>query len=99
MSCSRLGLLLLPFLCSPIVAAQGNSATRYTIAFKSFAPYNTDIFIAARNGSNARQLVSNSALDYSATFSRNGEWIIFTSHRARIVNCVPMPHSPGAMRL
>ncbi len=79
---SQLGLLLLLPLCCAIAAAQGNSAAKYTIAIKSYAPYNTDIFVAARDGSNARPLVPNSALDYNATFSRDGRWIVFTSHRA-----------------
>lgn len=82
MGCSQFGLLLLPLLCHSTAAAQGNSAAKYTIAFKSFAPYNTDIFVAARDGSNVRPLVPNSALDYNATFSPDGQWIIFTSHRA-----------------
>ncbi len=80
---SRLGLLLVSLLYCAIAAGQGNSVTpSYIIAFKSFAPYNTDIFIAARDGSNARPLVPNSTLDYNATFSPDGKWIIFTSHRA-----------------
>lgn len=82
MGCSKFGLLLLPLLCCAIAAAQENSASKYTIAIKSYAPYNTDIFVAARDGSNARPLVPNSALDYNATFSPDGRWIVFTSHRA-----------------
>jgi Tol biopolymer transport system component len=53
----------------------------YTIAFKSFAPNNTDIFIADADGSNARALLPHPALDYDASFSRDGRWIVFTSHR------------------
>jgi TolB protein len=54
----------------------------YTIAFKSFAPNNTDLFIADADGKNVRALVPNSALDYDASFSRDGRWIFFTSHRS-----------------
>ncbi len=60
MGCSRFGVLFLPFLCCAIAAAQGNSTAKYTIAIKSYAPYNTDIFVAARDGSNPRPLVPNS---------------------------------------
>ncbi|OGG46107.1 MAG: hypothetical protein A3F84_26820 [Candidatus Handelsmanbacteria bacterium RIFCSPLOWO2_12_FULL_64_10] len=54
----------------------------YTVAFFSNAPLNTDIFIADSNGSNPRPIVAHPDLDYNASFSRDGRWIIFTSHRA-----------------
>ena len=55
---------------------------RYTIAFKSYAPNNTDIFIAESDGNNARPLMPDPALDYNASFSPDGQWIVFTSHRS-----------------
>jgi Tol biopolymer transport system component len=58
------------------------SAPAYAIAFKSFAPNNTDIFIADGDGQHARPLAPDKALDYNATFSRDGRWIVFTSHRS-----------------
>ncbi len=58
------------------------AAPSYTIAFKSFAPNNTDIFIADHDGSRVRPLVPDPALDYDASFSPDGRWIIFTSHRS-----------------
>jgi Tol biopolymer transport system component len=57
-------------------------APSYTIAFKSFAPNNTDIFIADSGGEHARPLVPHPALDYDASWSLDGRWIIFTSHRS-----------------
>ncbi len=62
-------------------AAAGHSQT-YTIAFKSFPPSNTDVFVAAADGSGARALVADPALDYNASFSRDGEWVVFTSNRS-----------------
>ena len=70
--------------------AQAESA--YTVAFASFAPLNTDIFIAAADGSGARSLQSSSARDYNASFSRDGQWVVFTSERngsADIYRCRP----------
>jgi len=63
-------------------ADSSSEASSYTIAFKSFAPNNTDIFIADGDGSHARPLVPSPALDYDASFSADGRWIVFTSHRA-----------------
>lgn len=58
------------------------AAPSYTIAFKSFAPNNSDIFIADRDGNHARPLAPDPALDYDASFSPDGQWVIFTSHRS-----------------
>ena len=55
--------------------------SKYTIAFASFAPLNTDIFVADADGSNSRPLLSHLDQDYNASFSRDGKWIVFTSER------------------
>jgi Tol biopolymer transport system component len=69
--------------CAAVVSLTAQSTPpRYTIAFKAFPPSNTDIFIAAADGSNARPLAPDPALDYNASFSPDGRWIVFTSHRA-----------------
>jgi TolB protein len=66
--------------CAPVVGQEISS--RYTIAFKAFPPSNTEIFIAAGDGTGARPLAANPALDYNASLSPDGRWIVFTSHRA-----------------
>ncbi|MCE7065198.1 DPP IV N-terminal domain-containing protein [Dyadobacter sp. CY326] len=53
----------------------------YQLAFAHFGPLNTDIFIANADGSNARPLLPHAALDYNASFSNDGQWVIFTSER------------------
>jgi len=63
-------------------AQNGRLAPGYKIAFKSFAPNNTDIFIADRDGNHARPLVPDVGLDYNASFSPGGRWVVFTSHRS-----------------
>ena len=81
----RLGLGSLIFLCAIAVswrAASRAAAPGYTIAFKSFAPNNTDIFIADADGNHARPLVPDPTLDYNASFSTDGRWVVFTSHRS-----------------
>src|SRR5436309_870281 len=47
----------------------------YTVAFKSFAPNNADIFIADADGGHAKPLAPDAALDYNASFSPDGQWI------------------------
>ena len=58
-----------------------SSAQRYAIAVNTFAPVDTDVFIADANGENARSLFAHPALDYNASFSADGEWVVFTSER------------------
>ena len=53
----------------------------YTVAFASVAPLNTDIFIAAGDGSEASPLLAHPDLDYDASFSPDGRSIVFTSTR------------------
>ena len=76
-------------LCAVLLVASARpapTATRqpppaYTIAFKSFAPNNADVFIADADGGHARPLAPDPALDYNATVSSDGRWVVFTSHR------------------
>ena len=76
-------LLLTVWMWEPLTKAQAQKAQpTYRIAFGSGAPYNTDIFIADADGSNAKPLAPDPALDYNASFSFDGRWIVFTSHRS-----------------
>lgn len=54
----------------------------YTISFGSSAAFNTEIFIADSDGRNARALVAHAGLDSNASFSADGQWIVFTSQRS-----------------
>jgi Tol biopolymer transport system component len=42
---------------------------------------NTDLFVADADGTNARPLVPHAENDYNASFSADGQWVVFTSHR------------------
>jgi TolB protein len=54
----------------------------YLISFASFAPIDTDIFIADVDGGNARPIASTPAVEVNASFSADGRWIVFSSNRA-----------------
>ncbi len=69
--------LLLPILLA--ASADGQDKTtragadpRYGVAFASFAPLNTEIFVAAADGSDPRPLLPHPNLDYNASFSPDG---------------------------
>jgi TolB protein len=76
-------LLFVILLCSPAGGQNPGPAPdeRYTVAYASVAPLNTDIFIAAGDGSDARPLLAHPDLDYNASFSPDGGSIVFTSTR------------------
>lgn len=59
----------------------GRAEPAYTIAFASFAPLDTDIFVADGDGNNAKPLLAHPDLDYDASLSRDGRWVVFTSER------------------
>jgi TolB protein len=61
--------------------ANSHESQRYEIAFASFAPLNSDIFIADGDGNNAKALFADPDLDSNASFSKDGQWIVFTSRR------------------
>ena len=66
------------FLCG---WASSHETSHYEIAFASFAPLNTGIFIADADGNNAKALFADPDLDSNASFSKDGRWIVFTSRR------------------
>ena len=53
----------------------------YKIAFTSFAPFDTELFIANGDGSNEQPFLSDPGLDFDASFSGDGKWVIFASTR------------------
>ncbi len=65
----------------PCPAADFASTPQYQIAFSSFAPINTDIFIADGDGRNAQPFLPHADLDCNASLSHDGKWIVFTSRR------------------
>jgi Tol biopolymer transport system component len=75
------GSLMALALASHGMAAESPVTPEYRIAFASFAPLDTDIFIADADGGGARPFLAHSDLDCNATFSRDGNWIVFTSRR------------------
>jgi len=66
---------LLAFAITPVLRAKEK------ILLHRIGPSESTLFIAKADGSNERPLLPNSGLDYNASFSADGKWIIFTSER------------------
>lgn len=77
-----LRMLALPvIICCFVSGKKKTVAPVYRLSYASFAPLNEDIFIASADGSGARPLAPSPANDFNATFSPDGQWVVFTSNR------------------
>ena len=54
---------------------------RDRIFVDQWSPTRSELFIADADGSNPRKLLAGLELDYNASFSYDGEWVVFTSER------------------
>ena len=64
-----------------IHAQSSQSRPQYTVAYASFGPVATTLYIADADGSNERRLLEGSAFDMNPSFSPDGRTVIFTSRR------------------
>lgn len=72
--------LILAGLCT--IALANAQAPQYTIAFGSLGPSRTTVYLADGDGSGARPLFAGPTVDYNASLSRDGSWIVFTLDRS-----------------
>ena len=66
---------------SPGSSAIRAEPAKWTVAFASFGPIHSQLFIADGDGNNARPLVAHTGQDYNPSFSRDSQWFVFTSDR------------------
>ncbi len=64
-----------------LYTAGTSSAPRGVMLMNRLGPSTIDLFIANADGSGERKLFSNSDFDYNGSFSRDGQWLVFTSER------------------
>lgn len=62
-------------------AQSSQSRPEYSVAYASFGPVATALYIGDADGSNARELLAGSVLDRNASFSPDGRTVLFTSRR------------------
>jgi len=65
-----------------LLTVSAASAPRGVMLMNRIAPSTIELFVANADGSGERQLFTNSDFDYNASFSADGQWIVFTSERA-----------------
>ena len=63
-------------------AASLSAAARQTMLMNRLGPSAMALYVANADGSGERPLLNSSGFDYNASFSPDGQWIVFTSERA-----------------
>ena len=74
--------MLKRFFCAATLLVAGSLAhaqTPYTIAYASFAPVHSEIFVADGDGNHPKAFRPGLAQQWDASFSADGAWIVFTS--------------------
>jgi Tol biopolymer transport system component len=59
-----------------------HAQTKQTLLMNRLGPSQLTLYVANADGSGERPLLSSSGFDYNASFSPDGQWIVFTSERA-----------------
>jgi len=75
--------------------ASGAAGERPQIVFSRLAPDRSGLFTADGDGKNERPLLPATGLDYNASYSDDGKWIVFTSERAGSADIYRM-HADGS---
>jgi Tol biopolymer transport system component len=57
------------------------AATKGTLLLDRVGPVTSELYISNADGSGEHRLLSTDGFDYHASFSKDGQWIIFTSER------------------
>lgn len=72
--------------CGRPHTAWAAEARERPLLLNRIGPSASQIFIANADGSGERKLVDSGTLDYNASFSADGQWIVFTSERDGLGN-------------
>ncbi|SAL85904.1 translocation protein TolB [Caballeronia arvi] len=63
------------------VASEASSGVSGTMLLNRVGPVTSELYIADADGSNEHKLLPTTGFDYHASFSKDGQWIVFTSER------------------
>lgn len=78
---SQISMVVQPIINKGNGNVKSSSEVTYQLAIASFGPLNDDIFIADFDGRNPKPLLPGPSQEYNASFSKDGNWILFTSDR------------------
>jgi len=70
----------------PIAGAAAGNREQGVFLLNRIGPSASEIYIANADGTGERKLIDSGTLDYNASFSKDGQWIVFTSERDGLGN-------------
>ncbi|WP_206956667.1 PD40 domain-containing protein [Trinickia acidisoli] len=69
--------------CTFVLATAGAAtATKGVLLLNRVGPVTSELYVANADGSGEHRLLPTDGFDYHASFSKDGQWIVFTSERA-----------------
>ena len=92
--------VLLAMLLALTAGLEQTAPTRHTVFFNRFRLQDLSIMIADADGSNERPLVPHGTLEYSPSYSADGQWVVFTKETAGLSDIYRVhPDGSGLERL
>ncbi len=76
----------LAFVTKPLCALAAEVGKAGPLLLNRIGPSASQIFVANADGTGERKLIDSGTLDYNASFSADGQWIVFTSERDGLGN-------------
>jgi Tol biopolymer transport system component len=73
--------LMIGTACALAAIASVPAVARDVLLFNRIGPTRSDLYVANADGTGEHRLIASSGFDYSARFSADGQWIVFTSER------------------
>jgi Tol biopolymer transport system component len=71
---------------APVAALAAAPKQKGVFLLNRIGPVASQVFVAQADGSGERKLIDSGTLDYNASFSADGQWIVFTSERDGLGN-------------
>jgi Tol biopolymer transport system component len=62
-------------------SAEAKAQNTGTFLLNRIGPVTSELYVANANGTSERKLIPTTGYDYHASFSKDGQWIVFTSER------------------
>lgn len=70
--------LVVAWICMPVEA---DAATKGNLLLNRVGPVTSELYVANADGSGEHKLIPTAGFDYHASFSKDEQWIVFTSER------------------
>ena len=64
-----------------LIPTGAGAATKGTLLLDRVGPVTSELYVSNADGTDEHRLISTDGFDYHASFSKDGQWIVFTSER------------------